>query len=136
MLVLHLEDDPTYAGLVKEMLLALPVTLVQTADTTTALAWLHDHHPDLIITDIAMRGPINGLALIETLRRQPAYQTLPIIIVSAIDAPSVRLQALELGVAAYLPKPIRWRALLAAVSDALPAIASSPVRGSDVFCKI
>lgn len=119
MLILHLEDDPNYAGLVKAMLSSFPAMLVQATNTDTALEWLAMHQPDLIITDIALRGSINGLRLIAHLREQPILATVPVIIVSAIDAPAMRQEAEFLGVSGYLVKPVRWRDMLEAVALAL-----------------
>lgn len=119
--ILHIEDDHTYAELIRVMLAQYPADLAQVTTIDAACTWLAHHtgHLDLIIADIAMRGPINGLQFVEALRQQAAYVDTPVIFLSAIDAPSVQVDAYRLGPSSYLTKPIPWAKLLDSVEAAI-----------------
>lgn len=75
-------------------------------------------HYDLLVTDLMMPG-MNGLALIRRAREvQPG---LPVVIVTGHSTEAMAIEALNMGVSAYLKKPARSAALLAAVAKALGA---------------
>ncbi|AUD06315.1 response regulator [Spirosoma pollinicola] len=58
----------------------------------------------LVVLDVNM--PIlNGLETLKCIRQNPAWQMLPVLILSTSDNPSMRQQALEEGANGYLVKP-------------------------------
>jgi len=59
---------------------------------------------DLVIVDINMPD-INGLELISFMRRSPAHQTTPLLIISTEATERDRERGLSLGANAYLSKP-------------------------------
>jgi two-component system, OmpR family, response regulator len=71
---------------------------------------------DVIVMDRMLPGEIDGLAIIETLRKS-GNQT-PILILSALDAVDERIKGLRSGGDDYLTKPFAFGELLARV-DAL-----------------
>ncbi len=62
------------------------------------LALVHDLTPDLVVTDITMKG-MDGLTALSMLR-----QEAPVIVVSMHDSPDFIRRAYRLGAAAYLMK--------------------------------
>ena len=74
--------------------------------------------PDLIIADVMMPG-MNGFGMHERIQARQEWQTIPFIFVTGLtDAAAVK-RAKELGVDAYLTKPIRTEDLLAVVREQL-----------------
>ena len=71
---------------------------------------------DVIVMDRMLPGNIDGLAIIETLRK--AGNRTPILILSALDAVDERIKGLRGGGDDYLTKPFAFGELLARV-DAL-----------------
>lgn len=69
-----------------------------------ALKILPRHRFDLIITDLNMPD-INGLELINFVKKNPNYKETPLIIVSAASTENERRQGLALGAAQCLEKP-------------------------------
>jgi two-component system chemotaxis response regulator CheY len=65
-----------------------------------------DEHPDtaLVISDWNMQ-PIDGLELLEAIRKDARFKTLPFILVSAETSPRLREQAMNAGASAVLAKP-------------------------------
>lgn len=79
-----------------------------------AEAWeaIQSDPPDLLITDLQMPR-LNGLQLIEKIRRQPGLETLPIIVLTAKGFElSTEQLAEKWGVLAVMGKPFSPRELL------------------------
>jgi CheY-like chemotaxis protein len=73
------------------------------ASGSDALALLEQITPDLVLLDVAM-PQMDGLAFLEHLREDPRWQSLPVVMMTAIaDASSVH-QAFRLGACDYLVK--------------------------------
>ena len=66
-------------------------------------------HPDIIITDIKMPG-LSGLELVKEIRRQTAY--VKIILISAYEQFEFAREAIELGVCAYITKPLKKQKII------------------------
>jgi CheY-like chemotaxis protein len=60
--------------------------------------------PDLIFIDIKMRG-VDGFDLIQWLHRDPAFQMIPMIVLSGSIDPDEKTKALSLGATAFYEKP-------------------------------
>lgn len=59
---------------------------------------------DLVILDLAL-PKVDGIAVIETLRRSAGTERVPIIVLSASAGPDVQRKAMEAGATLYLYKP-------------------------------
>ena len=66
------------------------------------LSMAREHRPDAIVLDTQLPG-IDGLAVLEALKRQPATRHIPVHIVSGGEQ---RQNALSAGAIAYLEKPV------------------------------
>jgi signal transduction histidine kinase len=88
------------------------------ADGEAALALLRERHYDLLLSDVMMPR-LDGLALLRTMRRDPALATLPVIMLSAHAAEEARIEGMQLGADDYLVKPFSAREVLARVEAQL-----------------
>ena len=80
---------------------------VQAITTTSgfeALKLLPRHHFDLIITDINMPD-INGLELINFVKKNPNYRDTPLFVITTEGREADRQKGLALGAAEYIVKP-------------------------------
>jgi CheY-like chemotaxis protein len=78
--VLVVEDNPDVAEVTSSMLSQLGYDVHTAADTAAALAILERHNFDLVVSDIVMPGPLDGLGLARALRdREP---NLPVLLVT------------------------------------------------------
>lgn len=60
--------------------------------------------PDLVVLDIHM-PEVNGLDLLEYIRRNPDWERLPVIMLSSETSIELMERSLQLGADAYLVKP-------------------------------
>ena len=70
-----------------------------------AQALLAGGRPDMIILDINM-PEVNGLDMLEFLRRRPEWKELPIIMLSSEAADVMVDKAMQLGADGYVMKPV------------------------------
>ncbi len=87
------------------------VEVVATDRGFEALKLLPLHRFDLIITDIQMPD-INGLELINFVKKNPNYRNTPLFIVTAEGREQDRARGLALGAAEYLVKPVKMEDLV------------------------
>jgi FixJ family two-component response regulator len=74
--------------------------------------------PDCVVLDLHMPC-MTGLQVLRAL--QAARRMLPIVVITAHDAPEAREQCLAAGAAAYLRKPLDEHVLLGTISAAVSA---------------
>jgi CheY-like chemotaxis protein len=75
-------------------------------------------YPEAVILDLSMPGG-TGIQTLRRLKRSTHTSGIPIIVVSGTTDPKQIEAAMELGAAAFLPKPVDATALCAAVDEAL-----------------
>ena len=80
------------------------VEVITTSRGFEALKLLPLHRFDLIITDIQMPD-INGLELINFVKKNPSYRDVPLFILSSENKEQDKQRGLALGAAEYLTKP-------------------------------
>ena len=110
--ILIVEDSATMRSLLVSTLesLELPLRITQAASGFEALRSLPRDEFDLIVTDINMPD-INGLELVSFVKRNAAFRSIPLVIVSTEGSERDREKGLELGADAYLVKPFDPEAL-------------------------
>ncbi|GIK64369.1 MAG: DNA-binding response regulator [Chloroflexota bacterium] len=110
--ILVIDDDPSVTDLLRRGLTyeGYLVSVAQSGEEGIAIA--REHLPDLVILDIMMPG-LDGL---EVLRRlHTADDGLPILFLTAKDAPEDQIKGLEAGAEDYIVKPFTFEVLLARV---------------------
>ena len=75
--------------------------------------------PDVVILDIELPGGVSGFKILEKIRAHPAIHNLPVIIFSGHSEPKDLQRGLALGADAYLSKPAKAEAIIAAVKAVL-----------------
>ncbi len=114
--ILLVEDEDHIRKLITLNLELENYEVVSTGNGKTALELIAGQHFDLLILDI-MLPEVNGLQICEQVRLKDA--DVGIIIVSAKDTPSNRIEGLKLGADDYLTKPFNLEELLLRVSNLL-----------------
>ena len=116
-LVLVVEDNRDMNRFVSNAL-ADRYRVVSAFDGSEALNIASKTTPDLIVTDIMMAG-MSGEGLLNTVRRQPALRTVPVVILTAKADDESRIRLLKSGAQDYLTKPIVLEELRARVGNLL-----------------
>jgi two-component system chemotaxis response regulator CheY len=119
--ILVVDDSPTMRQLLELALRKMRETeIVHAADGVDALRKLMAQRFDLALVDINM-PVMDGLKLIQLVRKEEGLQHLPIIVITTEGADSPREQALALGANAYLTKPVEAGRVITVVRELLPA---------------
>ena len=93
-----------------------------------ALSVITTQHPDVIVSDIRMRTPFDGLTLLDHVRRQ--YPKTPVVLMTAFGSLDTAIRAVKQGAFDYISKPFKMEAVIATVRRALVA-QSPPVTRKD-----
>ena len=110
--VIVVEDDHNIADLVNLYLRNAGFRVLLAGDGPRGLELVANENPVLVILDIGLPGPIDGLEACRILRMRSA---VPIIVVTARGDEIDRIVGLELGADDYLTKPFSPRELVARV---------------------
>jgi two-component system, chemotaxis family, chemotaxis protein CheY len=117
--VLVVEDSKAIRSMIRVALEETGGFLVAEAGNGfEALKSLPMQHFDLIITDINMPD-INGLELIGYVKSNPAYSSIPLVIVSTEKSEEDKKRGLALGASGYVVKPFKKEDLMAVVMRVL-----------------
>lgn len=102
-------------------------SVLQAGHGGDALKLFAAHQPDLVISDIRM-PVMDGLEL--ALRLKECAPDIPVIFCTAFTETTYLLKAIELGVAAFVRKPVDADELLAAIDKAVvPVLQRREIRG-------
>jgi DNA-binding response OmpR family regulator len=114
-LILVIDDDAAIRqSLSRELALAGYDTLTAT-DGLEGRELFEQHHPDLVVTDLAMPRA-DGFAVIAAVRRT---DRTPVLVLSVRGEEEDKVRALDLGADDYVTKPFSLRELLARVRSQL-----------------
>jgi two-component system, OmpR family, KDP operon response regulator KdpE len=113
--ILVADDEGTLRDFISRNLQARGFTVLQAGNGLEAMGAWETEQPDLLILDVMMPR-MEGL---EVCRRVRESSRVPIIVLTALDAESDKVAALDLGADDYLTKPFGVEELLARVRAAL-----------------
>jgi signal transduction histidine kinase len=109
--VLVVEDNDDMLAYL-ERLLGERFDVVSAGGGAAAVALVHEHVPDAVISDVMMPS-VDGLALVSLLREDPRARQVPIVLLSARADEEAALEGLSRGADDYVVKPFSSRELLA-----------------------
>lgn len=110
-LVLYIEDDRDNMKLVRRVLTAAGITLIEATTAPEGITMAEEHRPDVILMDINM-PVMDGLEATRQLRAKPGFEQTPIIALTANVMHDVLQKALAAGCNGYISKPIAIDTLL------------------------
>jgi DNA-binding response OmpR family regulator len=122
--IVLVEDDPNIADLVDMYLRQDGYRVYQATDGQTGLDLVKTRAARLVILDVGLPGPLDGLDVCRQLRQT---SDIPIIMLTARDDEVDRVLGLELGADDYVTKPFSPRELVARVKAILRR-ADTPAR--------
>ncbi|HEY4074766.1 MAG TPA: response regulator transcription factor [Herbaspirillum sp.] len=116
MKILIVEDNERVARFLKSGLMEAGYTIDHAENGRDGMLFAASEHYDVIIMDRMLPGGVDGLAIIEALRK--TGNKTPILILSALSDVEERIRGLKAGCDDYLVKPFAFGELLARL-DAL-----------------
>ena len=116
--VLIVEDDRVSQKMARDALRAAGYETDEVDSGELALQKVAEGTPDLIVMDVRLPG-IDGLETTRRLKADPMTAAIPIVAVTAHAMPEDESMIREAGCDAYMPKPLRFSALLRLVRDLL-----------------
>ncbi len=115
--VLIVDDNPDMRSYLRRIL--EPYWVVRVADDgAEALEDIRSERPDLVLSDVMM-PKVDGFALLDALRSDPATATIPVVLLSARAGEEAAVVGLRAGADDYLVKPFSGLELLARVRSNL-----------------
>jgi DNA-binding response OmpR family regulator len=125
--ILVVEDDPPLAKLIQFCLAREGFEVRQAADGEQALQEFDQAQlPDLVLMDV-MLPYRSGYELLADLRRRPAWNQVPVIMLTSRGREQDVVQGLDSGANDYLIKPFRPPELIARIRKLLrPAPKAAP----------
>ncbi len=114
--LLIVDDTPENIMVLGEILMPYYRVRVANSGARALVAATTEPRPDLILLDVMM-PEMDGYEVITRLHSNPHTTDIPVIFITALDAPKDETRGLELGAADYITKPVH------------PAIVLTRVRG-------
>lgn len=102
--VLVVDDSLSVRRVAQHLLTDLGVEALVAGDGVEALEVLRTQAVDLVFTDLEMPR-LNGFELIASIRRNPSFSTLPVVVISSRGSEKHREHAVGLGATGYVTKP-------------------------------
>ncbi len=104
------------------------IEIFEAANGRLGLDGVRSLRPDLLLLDVMMPGELDGFAVCRELRADPAFATLPIVMLTARAQASDREAGSRAGADDYLVKPFSPMALVQTVQRLLAARTPQSVR--------
>lgn len=117
-LILIVDDDPTQQLLLGEYLGLAGYGVAYAEDGESGLSMMEAQKPDLVLLDIQM-PVMDGFKVLETVRRRPRLEDIPVILLTSLDRDNLKIRGLEAGADDYITKPYNKAELLARIKAAL-----------------
>lgn len=101
--IMLVEDENTLASAIREHFSRYDIEVV-VANNSTEMRQMVDSSIDMILLDIYLPRPNNGLDILKILKDDIYTKEIPVVMLTNISEPSVEAKARELGAIDYLVK--------------------------------
>jgi DNA-binding response OmpR family regulator len=116
--ILVADDDAINLDFFDVMLSKLGFVVEKTDNGSDVLEKVKKFYPDLIILDNIMPG-LTGWEITKTLKNDPNFKRIPIIMLSVLDDVKDKVAGFEAGVDDYITKPFNFSEVLARINAVL-----------------
>ena len=110
--ILVIDDDNAVTDLLALLLRSQGFDVASTTNSTEGLSMIRDNSPDIVVLDLMM-PEMDGWQICKAVRE---FSHVPIIILSALNDPSMIASVLDAGADDYLTKPTPSRVLIAHIN--------------------
>lgn len=116
---LTVDDSKTMREMVSFTLKGAGFEVLEAEDGNHALSVLGGRNIDVVITDLNMPN-MNGLDLIRSLRSNPQYQGVPILMLTTESDGTKKEEGKSAGATGWIVKPFQPEKLVAIISKVCP----------------
>ncbi len=116
--LLVVDDEEDALTMVRHMLRGTPFNIIMATNGQDALAKAQREDIDIVLLDIMMPD-ISGMAVCGHLRADPRLQSVPIVMLTALDDYATRREAMQAGATDLITKPVTKDELLAKLNGIL-----------------
>ncbi len=116
--VLIIDDSPTVVAVLRKALRSAGYDTRDALDAEQGLAMIAEDPPDLIFLDIILPG-MNGFNALRAIRKLPASQHIPVIMISGNEHATEQFYANRIGADDFMKKPFSRHEIFARIEALL-----------------
>jgi twitching motility two-component system response regulator PilH len=115
-IILVVDDSPTERFFLTDLLKRSGYEVLTAENGDDALAKIRLERPSLVVMDVVMPGS-SGFQITRALNRDPATQSIPVILCTSKATETDRIWGLRQGARDYVTKPVDAEVLLAKIAE-------------------
>jgi CheY-like chemotaxis protein/predicted regulator of Ras-like GTPase activity (Roadblock/LC7/MglB family) len=123
--VLVVDDSISVRKALERILAPQQMNVMAAESAEKALSMMPEAHAELVIADVVMPG-MTGFELCQTLKNDPNYQHIPVMLISGIVNASVENQARQAGAVGVVKKPFTPDDLFPKIKQAMQKRGAAP----------
>lgn len=113
-----IDDSPTVVAVLRKALRSTGYETREALDAEHGLALIDKDPPDLVFLDIVLPG-MNGFNALRMIRRNPAYENIPVIMISGNEHAIEQFYVNRIGADDFMKKPFSRYEIFARVENLL-----------------
>lgn len=117
---LIIDDSATVVAVLRKILRSAGYATLEAADAEQGLMLIQQEVPDLIFLDIILPG-MNGFGALRAIRKDPATQHIPVIMISGNEHATEQFYANRIGADDFMKKPFSRFEVFARIENLLDA---------------